>query len=107
MAETDIRVLLVTAPPEAAASLADAVLEERLVACANLVPGLTSLFWWQGAKDEADETLVVFKTTRDRVDRATAAIVAAHPYEVPEVIVLPVVAGHTPYLDWVRAEASG
>jgi periplasmic divalent cation tolerance protein len=106
MADTDVCILLVTAPPDEAEALADTLVENRLVACANLLPGVQSIFWWQGKRDEAQETLVVFKTTRALAQRATDAVVAAHPYETPEVLVLPILGGHAPYLDWVRSEAS-
>ena len=103
----DLRILLVTAPADAARPVADRLLDERLAACVNLLPGARSLFWWDGKKDEAEETLLVVKTRADLVDRATAAIVDAHPYDVPEVLALPVVAGHPPYVDWALREAHG
>jgi periplasmic divalent cation tolerance protein len=107
MSQNDIRILLVTAPAEAAPTVASAVLDARLAACVNLVPGVRSLFWWRGSRDEAEETLLVLKTRRDLVARATAAVVAAHPYDVPEVLVLAVEDGHPDYLEWVRRETAG
>ena len=107
MNEDLVCILLVTTPADAARPLADHILDRRLAACVNRVDGVSSTFWWQGKRDEATETLLVVKTTKALVDRAIAVIVEVHPYEVPEVIALPVVAGHGPYLDWVRSEATG
>ena len=107
MNENDPCILLVTAPSEDARGIADRLLDERLAACVNLLPGILSLFWWDGAKDTAEETLLVVKTRIDLASRATASVVTAHPYDTPEVLVLPILSGHGPYLDWVRSEASG
>jgi periplasmic divalent cation tolerance protein len=107
MEHADVRVLLVTAPATAAEPIAHAVLDRRLAACVNLVPGLRSLYWWEGEKDEAEETLLVIKTRDALVEEATRVLVEAHPYETPEVLAIPVVGGHLPYLDWVRQESTG
>ena len=86
---------------EDADRIARALVERRLAACVNIVPGLTSVYRWKGAIETDAENLLVIKTRRDRVDELRAALVALHPYEVPELIVLPVEAGHAPYLAWV------
>lgn len=103
---TDGRVVLVTAPDaEAAERLVGTLLEERLVACANLVPGVTSIFRWKGAVEHQSEVLIVLKTVAANVAALLERVPALHPYEVPEVLVVPVVAGHGAYLDWVRQES--
>jgi periplasmic divalent cation tolerance protein len=71
------------------------------VACVNIVPGLTSVYRWKGAIEADSEHLLVMKTRRDRVAAVQAALPGVHPYEVPELVVLPVEAGHTPYLAWI------
>ncbi len=97
--------VFVTAPDmETARRLVDAALEARAAACANLVPGVESHYWWQGKRERAQEVLAVFKTAAARVEALRAAVVGAHPYECPEFVVAPVAGGHGPYLDWVRAE---
>jgi periplasmic divalent cation tolerance protein len=102
---TDAIVVLVTAPgADEAARIARAVVEERLAACGNVVPGLRSIYRWQGAVQEDAEALLVLKTTRDRFEALRARVLALHPYEVPEVIALPVEAGSAPYLDWIAKE---
>jgi periplasmic divalent cation tolerance protein len=102
---TDAIVVLVTAPgADEAARIARAVVEDRLAACGNVVPGLRSIYRWKGAVQEDAEALLVLKTTRDRFEALRARVLALHPYEVPEVIALPVEAGSAPYLAWISAE---
>lgn len=102
---TDALVVLVTAPAaDDAARIARTLVEERLAACGNVVPGLRSIYRWQGAVQEDVEALLVLKTTRDRFEALRARVVALHPYEVPEVIALPVEAGSAPYLAWIASE---
>jgi periplasmic divalent cation tolerance protein len=101
-----VRVAFATAPDaEVAARIARALVEERLVACANLVAGVRSIYRWQGRVEDESEVMLVLKTRADRVDALAERLQALHPYDVPELVVLPVVAGLAPYLDWVRAEA--
>ncbi len=103
---TDVRVVYVTAPDaEVAARLGRAVVEAGLAACVNLVPGLRSIYWWEGKVHDDAEVLLIVKTTAAQLDALRDHLVALHPYTVPEVIALPVVAGHEPYLEWVRASA--
>lgn len=98
-----VQVAFCTCPDLASAErLAGGIVERRLAACVNLVPGLVSIYRWQGAIERADEVLLLIKTTQARVPALTAFIAAEHPYEVPELIVQPVTAGHAPYLEWVR-----
>lgn len=102
---TDALVVLVTTPtPERAAEIARAVVEERLAACGNVVPGLRSIYRWEGKLEDEPEALLVLKTTRDRFEALRDRVVALHPYQVPEVVALPVEAGSAPYLAWIAAE---
>ena len=105
MAGTEaVHVVLVTAPDsEVAAELARRLVEEGLAACVNLVPGVRSIYRWQGAVQEDAEILLIAKTRATLVDALAARVRALHPYELPEVIALAVAAGSEPYLDWVRA----
>ena len=101
----DTLVVLVTAPSaEAAAGIARALVEERLAACGNVVPGLRSIYRWEGKVHDDAEALLVLKTTRSRFPALRDRVLALHPYEVPEVLALPVEAGNEKYLAWVRAE---
>ncbi|HUJ62403.1 MAG TPA: divalent-cation tolerance protein CutA [Kofleriaceae bacterium] len=89
---------------EVAAEVARALVEERLAACVSLAPGVTSIYRWNDAIEESDEVLAIIKTTADRLDALRARLVALHPYELPEVIALPVAGGHAPYLAWIDAQ---
>jgi periplasmic divalent cation tolerance protein len=102
---TDALVVLVTAPtPERAAEIARALVEERLAACGNVVPGIRSIYRWEGEVQDDQEALLVLKTTRDRFEALRERVVALHPYQVPEVLALEVEAGSAPYLAWIAAE---
>ncbi|NVB78847.1 MAG: divalent-cation tolerance protein CutA [Kofleriaceae bacterium] len=87
--------------PEKAAEVARILVTEGLIACANLVPAVRSIYRWQGEVSDDTETLAILKTTRARFDEMKTRLVALHPYEVAEVIALPVDGGHAPYLAWV------
>ena len=100
----DVRVVMVTTPDvDVARGLARTVVDERLAACGNVVPGLTSIFRWQGAVHEEAEALLLLKTSADRVDKLSARVAELHPYDVPEVLALPIEQGNQPYLDWLGA----
>ena len=102
---TDALVVLVTAPSaEQAAALARALVEARLAACGNVVPGLRSIYRWEGQVRDEPEALLVLKTTRDRLEALRERVLALHPYDVPEVLALPVEAGSAAYLAWLAAE---
>ena len=102
---TDILVVLVTAPSaEKAAELARQLVEERLAACGNVLPGIRSIYRWEGKVQDEPEALLVLKTHRDRFEALRNRVLALHPYQVPEVIALPVEAGSAGYLAWVAGE---
>lgn len=86
---------------EDAERIARALVERRLAACVNVVPGLVSLYRWQGSVEREEERLLVIKTRADRLEALREALVSMHPYEVPELVALPVVGGHAPYLGWL------
>jgi periplasmic divalent cation tolerance protein len=90
--------------PDAAETLATALVEARLAACVNVLPGARSVYRWHGSIEHALETLLLIKTTSDRLDALKESIVIAHPYAVPEILALTADAGLDRYLDWVRAE---
>ena len=84
-----------------AADIARTLVSEGLAACANLVPPVRSIYRWQGQLCDARETLAIMKTPRERFEALRERLVALHPYEVPEVIAIPIEGGHAPYLAWV------
>lgn len=99
---TSALVVLVTLPDiGGAAALARTLVEEGLAACGNVVPGVRSIYRWEGAVHDDAEVLLVLKTTDDAFERLRERVVALHPYATPEVIGLPVARGHGPYLSWI------
>jgi periplasmic divalent cation tolerance protein len=99
---TTTRVVLITTPDhETSLRLARGLVEERLAACVNILPGVTSVYVWQGKQCEDSEELLVVKTTRERVPALLEYVARHHPYEVPEGLAVPVESGWGPYLAWV------
>jgi periplasmic divalent cation tolerance protein len=100
---TDVILVLVTAPSaDKAAELARALVEEQLAACGNIIPGLRSIYRWQGQLHDDAEVLLLLKTRAALFERLRARVVELHPYEVPEVLRVDIADGHAPYLAWVR-----
>lgn len=87
-----------------AAELARALVEQRLAACVNIVPGARSIYRWQGKIEDTAEWVLVIKSRRDLFEKLREAIARLHSYEVPEVIALPVVDGSDAYLEWLDRE---
>jgi periplasmic divalent cation tolerance protein len=103
--DAEVRVAFSTAPDETvAAQIARVLVDERLAACANLVPGVRSIYRFQNVVEDEREVLLVIKTRADRIDALAERLRALHPSDVPELLVLPTAGGLAPYLDWVRAE---
>jgi len=99
-------VLSTVASAEDAERLARALVERRLAACVNVVPGLTSIYRWEGQVRKDEERLLVIKTRAELFEDLRTVLVELHPYELPEVIALPVADGHGPYLSWVDESLS-
>ena len=97
----DVRILLCTAPPAKARPLAGLLVEERLAACVNLVPGLRSVYRWKNDIHDDPETLLIIKTTAEHVDALADRLAERHPYDVPELLTLAPEAGLAPYLAWL------
>lgn len=88
---------------ERATSLARALVDEGLAACVNVVPGVRSIFRWEGKVEESDEVLCLIKTRAEIFDRVRRRVAELHPYEVPEILSFAVDDGSPTYLDWLRA----
>ena len=102
---TDKIVVLSTCDsPESAAALARELVEQRLAACVNILPGARSIYRWQGKIEDASEWVLVIKTRRDLFARLRETIAKTHSYEVPEVIALPILDGSEPYLAWLDGQ---
>jgi periplasmic divalent cation tolerance protein len=97
----------VTCPGQPGAlRLGRALVEERLAACANAIPGMRSLYWWQGRVDEARESVLVLKTRGPLLPRLCRRVRQLHPYELPCIIALPLVGGDPDYLAWLADETA-
>jgi periplasmic divalent cation tolerance protein len=100
-------VLSAVASAEDAFRIAEALVERELAACVNVLPGVRSFYRWKGMLQHDDERLLVIKTRVERFEALREALVALHPYELPEVVALPVSAGHPPYIDWISRGTGG
>ena len=99
-------VVILTSWPQAqqAQTAAREWLEQRLVACVNILPEMTSLYTWEGKMQQGTEHQMIIKTRSENVARVKQAIASAHPYECPEILVLSVDDGHEPYLNWITGQ---
>ncbi len=105
MNDEQILLAMTNVPDTATAqAMARALVEARLAACVNILAAVQSVYRWQGAVEQANEVTLLVKTTQRRYPQLQRAIIAAHPYELPEVIAWPLSEGHAPYLHWVAAE---
>ncbi len=87
-----------------ALSIGRLLVGERLAACANVIPGTTAIYWWEGKVQEGGEAVLILKTRSGLVDAATARIRSAHSYACPCVVALPVVGGNSDFLEWIVKE---
>ena len=102
---TDGQLVLTMLPTaDAAAEIARTLVEERLVACANLIPAIRSIYRWQDKIEDTNEVLLLLKTKTEHFERLKGRILELHPYEVPEVLAIPVEAGYAAYLEWIGRE---
>jgi periplasmic divalent cation tolerance protein len=103
--ETDVRVVLTMAPDaDLGAIIARTLIDDRLAACVNVIPGARSFYRWEGRVQVDSEVLMIIKTSAERCEDLAARIKDLHPYDLPEVLVLPADGGSRPYLAWVDAE---
>lgn len=101
----EILFVYMTAPDRSVArELAETLVSERLAACANILDGMESLYWWQGKLQRAEEIACIFKTTAAGYSALEQRARELHPYEVPCIVALPVSRGHAPFLRWVNEE---
>jgi len=105
--EGKIVVFVTTDSQEEAQKIATRLLNQRKVACVNIVPRVDSLFWWQGKLDSARESLVIAKTKASLLPEVVSLVKDVHSYEVPEIIALPIIGGNEDYLNWIDSEVEG
>lgn len=103
----EVMVMITASSADEAAKIGRALVEEHLVACANIVGGVRSLFFWDGKTRDEQETLIICKSRSPRMNGIIDRVKQLHSYSVPEIIALPIVAGSKEYLDWVNEAATG
>lgn len=97
-----IQVFTTTGKKEDAQAISRAVVEKRLAACAQVIGPMTSTYWWEGKVEEEEEWLCILKTRKVLYGDLEEAIRKIHPYDVPEIVAVPIVAGSQPYLEWLE-----
>jgi periplasmic divalent cation tolerance protein len=104
MEYSHIVVFITVDSQQTAQKIADKLLTEHKVACVNVIPRVSSQYWWQGKIEHADELMLIVKTRADLLDELVALVKSIHPYTVPEIIALPVIGGNADYLQWIENE---
>lgn len=99
-----IVLLITTATAEEAQRISRVLLEQKKVACVNILPRVNSLFWWQGKLDSAEESLLIVKTKASQLSEIVPLVKELHSYDIPELIALPIIGGNQDYLEWIQKE---
>jgi len=98
-------IVLITSPSaQVGEQIAQAILKEKLAACVNIIPAIHSIYAWKGKMQNDEEALLVVKSRAELFEQLVPAVKAVHPYEVPEIIALPLILGSQDYLDWITTE---
>ena len=101
---SEIVVFITTGTAEEARQIADVLIGQRKAACVNILPGVSSLFWWQGKPESAKENLLIVKTKASLLEEIINSVREIHSYDIPEIIALPIIGGNLEYLDWISEE---
>ena len=101
---TPVVVLSAIGAQSEAQQIARTLVDERLAACVNVIPGVVSVYRWKGAVEQEPELMLVIKTVGERVEQLKARLLELHPYELPEVVVIPIAGGHRAYLEWIAQQ---
>lgn len=99
-----IVLLITTATAEEAQRISRVLLEQKKVACVNILPRVNSLFRWQGKLDSAEESLLIVKTKASQLSEIVPLVKELHSYDIPELIALPIIGGNQDYLEWIEKE---
>lgn len=97
-----LRVIFVTIEPSKASALGKKIVENKLAACVNILPKVESHYWWEGKINCDNESLLIIKTTEQKIEQLIEFVKENHPFDVPEIIALPLTEGLPDYLDWIR-----
>ena len=104
--EEKVVIYITTGTDEEARKVAEELLKQRKAACVSILPGVSSIFWWQDKLDSAQEILLIVKTKASLVDEIVRLVTEIHSYDVPEIIALPIVGGNRDYLEWIGKEVT-
>jgi periplasmic divalent cation tolerance protein len=99
-----IVLFITTATTNEAQRISKVLLEQKKVACVNIVPGVSSLFWWKNKLDSAHESLLIVKTKASLLNEVVGLVTEIHSYDIPEIIALPIIGGNKDYLEWIGKE---
>jgi len=102
--EQNVVIFITTGTDQEAHDIANLLLKERKAACVNILPRMSSLFWWQEKLDSAEESLLIVKTRASLLGEIVRLVREIHSYEVPEIIALPIIGGNPDYLEWIGKE---
>ena len=102
--EQNVVIFITTGTDQEAHDVANLLLKERKAACVNILPRMSSLFWWQEKLDSAEESLLIVKTRASLLGEIVRLVREVHSYEVPEIIALPIIGGNPDYLEWIGKE---
>jgi len=104
--EEKVVIYITTGTDEEAQKVAEELLRQRKAACVSILPGVSSIFWWQDKLDSAQEILLIVKTKASLVDEIVRLVTEIHSYDVPEIIALPIMGGNRDYLEWIGKEVT-
>jgi periplasmic divalent cation tolerance protein len=102
--DKNLVLFITTGTDEEAHKVAEVLLKQRKVACVNILPGISSFFWWQDRLDSAQEILLIVKTKESLLNEIIRLVKEIHSYEIPEIIAMPIIGGNQDYLEWIGKE---
>ena len=105
MTDSDVRIVFISTPREEAAQFAKTLVDTRLAACVNIIPKMESYFRWEGKVQHDEEALLIVKTSAQTIEKLQEFVDNNHPYDLPEVISIPILEGLPAYLQWIRDES--
>jgi periplasmic divalent cation tolerance protein len=103
----DIIVVYIYLPQDEANRVSQGLMEQRLAACINIIPRIESYYWWNDKVERDVESLLMIKTTKNKFDSLRDWVVENHPYDLPEIIAVPLATGHSDYITWIKKETEG
>ena len=100
----NVVVLITVGSDDEAHKIAEALVKQKKAACVNILPGIRSVFWWQGTLDSEQELLLIAKTRKSKLEQIVSLVKGLHSYDTPEIIALPIIGGSQDYLEWIDGE---